>query len=135
MKARLILCDFAEEHNGKLYLMGGGWGRIQAGPPIQVALALILNLNREELDQPHKLAVSLVKESGDPALDAASQPIRIEGTFESGPKPSKDSGTVFNAPVAIKVPPLALGLGRYRWELRVDDDLRDVAEFDAMETV
>ncbi len=36
----LVVCDFAEVINGKLYLQGAGWSRIVANQPMVLAVAL-----------------------------------------------------------------------------------------------
>jgi hypothetical protein len=38
MEASLILCDYADAVNGKLYLSGGGWTTLVADQPASVAL-------------------------------------------------------------------------------------------------
>jgi hypothetical protein len=135
LKGQIILSDFAEEHDGKLYVMGGGWNRISARAPANMSLAILLYLDRSELNQSHKMAVALLKGTGDQVLDTSSQPFRIEGQIQLGPRPEIDpaEASIFTAPIGIRVPTQKLEVGHYVWELRVEDQLLDTATFDAIE--
>ena len=42
MDVTLLLCDFAEAVNGKLYVMGGGWNVLFApGQPVTMSVAAV----------------------------------------------------------------------------------------------
>jgi hypothetical protein len=65
----MLLCDAAEEANGKLYILGAGWTHVlRPDQPINMALAIVLHVPWELADQRHGLEVSLLKEDGQPAL-------------------------------------------------------------------
>lgn len=135
MKGQLILADRAEERAGKLDVQGGGWNQVVANTHVNMALGIILGLGRDEVDQPQKVTLGLLKEDGEPVLDASSQPFTIEGSMNIGAKDdaSSDEVALFNAVIGIRVPPHKLPVGRYEWELSVEGELLDSAPFNSIE--
>lgn len=135
MKGRLILSDYAEEHGGKLYIMGAGWSRIQAGIPTAMGLGIIIMIDWDEIHTALKIRARLLTSSGEPVLDSSSQPLAIEGTIEAGPKPGTEKGAPLNASVAVRIVTMPLSPGRYMWELSGEPGVLDQVEFEAIEGV
>jgi hypothetical protein len=129
----IFLCDYAETIGGKLYIMGGGWSRLtQRIPGLDMSVAGKLLVSWVEANRPHRLRVSLLTGDGDPVLAADETPIRLEGNLEVGRPPRLPEGTELDFPLALRFDDLSLKLGRYRWELHVDDTPIADATFDVI---
>lgn len=68
MKTTLLLCDDAEVHNGRLYLMGGGLTWIWANFPTPMGVAGLFDLEPSELGREIQVSIRIFKEDGSPAL-------------------------------------------------------------------
>src|SRR5690349_10370980 len=56
----MLLCDFAQEVGGKLYIVGGGWSKVfDIGQPMNMALAIKLWVPWNAANQPTQLAIEL----------------------------------------------------------------------------
>lgn len=118
----MLLCDAAEETNGKLYILGGGWTHLlKANIPTNMALAIVVHVPWDEAGKQHKLEVSLLKEDGEPVL-LNGNPIKVEGAFEVGRPTGVKPGRELVAPVAIQFSGLVLAPGEYTWELLVNGE-------------
>jgi len=61
----MLLCDYAEELGGKLYIMGAGWSQLRTPyQPSNMALAIKLSVPWTQANEPHNLAIRLVTEDG-----------------------------------------------------------------------
>jgi hypothetical protein len=125
-----MLCDFAQEVGGKLYVLGGGFSRCYSwGQPVNMCLAIKLELPWHSANTKIKFAVSLVTEDGKPVPNPMGVPIAAEGQLEAGRPPGLAPGTALDAALAIPMFGLQLSHGGYRWELSVDDELIQWAPF------
>lgn len=68
MNATLLLCDNAEVHNGRLYLMGGGLTWIYANFPTPMSVAGLFDLEPSELGQTVQISIRIFKDDGTPAI-------------------------------------------------------------------
>jgi hypothetical protein len=134
MKTTLLLCDYAQEVGGKLYVLGGGWS-IYRGSPVTMALAVKIAVPWDGANVPHQFSARLVTEDGvDPALpgpEGSTVPTRIEfqGQFEAGRPPGVVPGSDLDAPWVVNIAGLHLPGGRYEWQLHIDDELADRVVF------
>lgn len=133
MEATMLLCDYAEQVNGKLYIMGGGWSLAAAGRPISIALAIRLAIPWDRTNMPHEVRISLVTEDGQPFEDNEGNPLVMDGKVEVGRPAGLVPGTPIDAPLAIRVPQIVLPPGGYRWELRISDEKVGEVTFRAVE--
>lgn len=81
-----ILCDFAEVRDNLLFVVGGGITRLfrpEWPGPMNVSLALMVELERNDRERPHELDVQIIDEDGNPVA-------RIQGAFQQGPGPDTD---------------------------------------------
>ncbi len=124
-----MLCDYAEEVNGKLYIMGGGWTTIQADTPAPLALAVLLTVPWNAANQKHTLNLSMLTEDGEPFLPDGVQTTRPEGApegalmggdFEVGRPPGAVHGQDFPVPIGVRLGPLVFPQGGYKFEFTVD---------------
>jgi hypothetical protein len=129
---KLLLCDAAQVQGGKLFILGGGWARVIAIGPLTMALAIYLRIPWHAANQPKRLSVDLVDADGHPIPDPDGQPIRAEGGIEVGRPPGLRAGTSLDSCIAITINQLALGVGVYRWELHLDEELLDDAVFEVL---
>lgn len=123
MKLTLLLADWAEVLNGKLYVMGGGW--TETGPaPSPSALAAIVEIDWDETNEEHELKFELVDADNQPVmipLPTGLQPVRVEAKFNVGRPPQAKRGSSFNMPFAVNIGPLPLQPGKvYVWRGHID---------------
>ncbi len=119
----MLLCDSAQVAEGKLYILGGGWSL--TGPdPTPSALALKLEVDWHEADQPHHWELFLEDADGHPVTvpgPEGAQPVEVRGDFQVGRPPGIPQGSPVDLPLAVNVGPLPLAPGtRYSWRLVVD---------------
>lgn len=124
MKLTLLLADWAEVLNGKLYVMGGGW--TETGPaPSPSALAAIIEVDWNETNIEHTLKFALMDADNRPVMiptPTGEQPTEIEAKFNVGRPPEAKRGSSFNVPLAMNIGPLPLQPGRvYVWRCSIDD--------------
>ncbi len=128
MKITLLLADFAQVVNGKLYIMGGGWS--VTGPnPVPSAIAIKLEVPWDEANKPHKLKLVLVDADGRPVIvrtPAGDKPLELGGDFEVGRPPGVPPGVSLDIMLAYNIAPLPLQPnGRYVWRVFIDEDSKD----------
>jgi hypothetical protein len=124
MFATVLLCDFAEEVGGKLYIMGGGWSRLKRPRvPTTMCLAVKLSIPWEEAEATHKLKADLVTSDNETVM-VGDNPVRVIGEL----RPSRDPSDVDNAipadvNLALRFDAVILEPGRYEWRFEVDDQV------------
>jgi hypothetical protein len=116
----LMLCDFAEAVNGKLYVMGGGWNVLYApGEPVTMAVAAIVAVPWDQTNRPHELALELLTQDGVP-VDVEGEGLSVTGEFELGRPPGIKPGSSLNAPFVWTFAGLVLEAGGYEWKLSLN---------------
>lgn len=129
----MLLCDFAQEVGGKLYIVGGGWSKLfDIGQPMNMALAIKLWVPWNAANQPTQLAIELRTEDGEPALNDKGEPIKVLGQFEVGRPPGLKPGSALDSAIAVPVFGLRLKAGGYRWELSIQDELISTYAFEVV---
>jgi hypothetical protein len=128
MKVTLLLADFAQAVNGKLYIMGGGWSII--GPePTPMAIAIKIEVPWNQTNQKHNVKLELLDADYHEVLvqtPAGNAPLVIGGDFEVGRPPGLIQGTPIDVPYAFNIAPLPLEPGkRYIWKLTIDGDAKE----------
>ena len=125
LSGSLLLCDFAEALNGKLYVMGGGWTRLTlAVPPGQepkadMSLGVTVEVPWNRTNESLRLKLRLVTEDGKPCLDADNKPVSVDGEFEVGRPPGIRRGIPQIIVLAVRVTDVILVAGGYTWILEV----------------
>ena len=121
----MMLADAAQEVNGKLYVLGGGWSVTGPGVP-PMALALKLDVPWSAANQQHGFLLVLVDADGHPVqVGADDSDVRVEGTFEVGRPAGVPAGTDIDVPLAVAIGPLPLAAGRYAWQLWIDGETNE----------
>lgn len=116
-----MIADFAEAINGKLYIQGGGWDRIAANQPANLAVAVLLFIAWDETNTQHKITIRLLTEDGDP-VEIEGRPVAVEAGVEVGRPPGAVKGQDLTAPLAMRLNGLPLSPGRYRFVVERDLD-------------
>jgi hypothetical protein len=126
MKVTMVLADWAEAINGKLYIMGGGWS-ITGPDPLPSALAIKIEVPWDETNRPHTLRLGLIDDDGQPVVIAGGEkPFEITGRFELGRPSGLPPGTPMDTVLAVSLAPMPLERGkRYIWRLWIDDESND----------
>jgi hypothetical protein len=107
LDATLLLCDHAEAVGGKLYINGGGWNvLLRPGVPVNISLAILIEVPWDEANTEHRLRTYLLTEDGQPVSAPHGEPLEVDGGFEVG-----------------RPPGVTLEPGGYEWRLEVDDAL------------
>ena len=125
--ATMLLCDYAQAVNGKLYITGGGWsmlGKVQ--PRARMSLAVKLAVPWSRANEQLQIEAVLITDQGDDVVqsnDEGEQPVRAEGAVELGRPPGLRHGTPLDASFVLDFEGLDLEPGGYVWELRVDEAL------------
>jgi hypothetical protein len=119
MDVTLLLCDFAEAVNGKLYVMGGGWNILFApGQPVTMSVAAVLAVPWDRTNQSHELTLELLTDDGQ-AVEIEGQTVAVTGEFELGRPPGIKPGSSQNAPFVWTFAGLVLDAGGYEWKLTI----------------
>jgi hypothetical protein len=135
----MLLCDHAEEINGKLYIMGGGWSKVLTpNTPFNMALAIKISVPWMEANRLHNLTIRLLTEQfeqvkmGGEGQDEG-QDIQLAGKVEVGRPPGMRPGSYLDAPIAASFQQLVLSPGIYLWELAVNDRVLKRVPFDVVQ--
>ncbi|MCX5794503.1 MAG: hypothetical protein NTY77_03285 [Elusimicrobia bacterium] len=128
MKVTMLLADFAQAVNGKLYIMGGGWSL--TGPvPNPSAIAIKIEVPWNETNRKHALKLELVDSDYHPvmvATPAGNAPLAITADFEVGRPAGMIQGTPIDVPIAFNLAPIPLEPGkRFVWKLSIDGKAED----------
>jgi hypothetical protein len=129
VKASLLLCDWAEVVQGKLFAQGMGWSIVVADEPIQMAIAVLIRVPYDQTNKNHKAEVRMRTEDGAPYPDEGGM---FQFEFEIGRPPGMKVGQEQNLPFAAKLAGIAFPTGGYLFEIEVDNVLLDTAPFTAV---
>lgn len=119
----MLLCDYAEAINGKLYIMGGGWTICPSGHR-NMAIAIRVLVPWSETNIRHKLSLMLQDDGGN-VIELGDPPQKVlhEGSFEVGRPPGVPAGTELDFTAVMGFLGLPLESGKkYRWQLEIDDE-------------
>jgi len=123
MEATVVLCDFAEAINGKLYVMGGGWNTLFApGQPVNIALAIIVSVPWDRTNQRHELKIELLDSDGEQVV-LGDDPLVIISELALGRPPGVKPGTSLSTPVTSSLNGLVLDPGLYEFKISVNDEV------------
>lgn len=129
----MLLCDFAEAVNGKLYIMGGGWTTVlRPNFPTNMTLAVKLDIPWDQTNRKHTFRASLLSEDFQPVPNDQGEPIEATGEFEVGRPPGTRPGSSLTMPFAIPFGAIPLSPGAYRWQLSAGEDVLTYTEFEVL---
>ena len=123
MRVTMLLADAAQEVNGKLYVLGGGWS--VTGPDVPpMALAIKLDVPWSAANQ----AARVRARAGRHRRPPGRRPGRRRGragrghASRSGRPGGVPAGSDIDFAFAVSVPPFPLAAGRYAWQLLIDGE-------------
>ncbi len=124
----MLLADFAQVLEGKLYIMGGGWSLTGPQPSLS-AIAVKIEVPWNEANRKHNLKLDLLDSDYHAVVvptPVGNSPVVISGDFEVGRPAGLKAGTPIDVPVAFPIGPLPLKAGeRFVWKLTIDGDTND----------
>ena len=127
----LMLADWAETINGKLYIQGGGWDRKILNPDqsADFAIAASVLIPWNLTSQQHEFAITIESEDGTPAAPA------LTGSFTVGRPPHALPGQRFRSPLAVRIGLRLPGLGAYQVVMRLNSDITRSVAFYVVEAL
>ncbi len=129
MEVIILLCDYAESINGKLYIVGGGWTQYRGPDPLNFAVAVSLSVPWTQTNQKHRFTLDLLHEDGGNVTNPAGQPIKIEGEFEVGRPAGAVPGEAMTNTLAFRFQNFDLPSGGYRFAMFIDGTEMGAARF------
>ena len=124
----VLLCDYAEAVQGKLYIAGGGWSELRGSGPADVSLAVKMALPWTDADRVVPLNATLLTEDGH-GVEAGGQAVRFDAEVQASRPPDLLPGTPLDVAVAIRFGNLLLPPGGYRFDVSVDGVLSATVPF------
>jgi hypothetical protein len=116
----MLLCDYAEALNGKLYISGGGWHQISAFQGVTCYVALMIGIPWGATNQRHRMRLTLCTEDGENVHGPTGEDIEVSGEFEVGRPPGVRAGTNLYNTMALGFQGLPLETGRYCFVFEID---------------
>lgn len=130
----MLLCDYAEELGGKLYVMGGGWSRnYTPNQPSNMSLAIKLSVPWNEANRPYDLNVRLVDENHEAVPNPEGEAIGLMGKVEVGRPPGIKPGSNLDLALALRFDGLILSPGTYVWEFLIGNNVLESTVFDVID--
>lgn len=125
LRLTLLLADFAQVAEGKLFVSGAGWTFVKPGVA-PMAIALLAEVPWDRANHSYTFEIRLYDEDDRPAVTPDGNQVVISGNLEAGRPPGHPKGAPLTVPLAINVPPLPLAPGRrFEWRVFVDGETRD----------
>jgi hypothetical protein len=125
VRISLFLADYAQadQSSGKVTAVGLGWTTCPTPLP-QFSVVIILDIEWDETNAPHRLTCELLTADGQPVMvpgPMGSQPMAFAANAEAGRPPGAIHGTAARLPLTVTVGPgTALEPGRYEWRVSVE---------------
>ena len=127
MRATMMLADYAQIADGKLFISGGGWSTCGPGPT-PCAVVAIFHVPWQETDEKVSFALRLIDEDGRAVMQPGSTdglPVQVNGHFEARRQPGMTPGTDINVPMSFNIMLHLTPNRRYSWVLDVDGQADD----------
>ena len=121
-----LLCDYASVREGLLNILGGGVNRLwraELPAPLNLSMALMVDLHPQEVGGPHDLQVAVQDDDG-------RRIIELQGNFQAGQNPDAVIGEHALVPFGIDLRPGQVeGYGGYSVEIMIDGEHRHSLPF------
>lgn len=119
----MLLCDAAQNADGKLYILGAGWSQLLANNPTNMALAIKLLIPWNQANELVTIRASLLDADAQ-VVDFGMGPLRVEGGLEVGRPPGVKRGSPLDTSLVLDFPGVRLMPGSYVWELEINGDVK-----------
>jgi hypothetical protein len=120
IRVSLMICDWAESLNGKLYVHGGGWTRIIAGAPVPMAIAGLIHVPYSHTNEARSVTVRVLTEDGEGFPEGNN--IEFTLPFEVGRPPGMKKGEESALAFAVRIPQIIFNPGGYQVEAQIDGE-------------
>lgn len=125
----MILSDAAQVAEGKLYVLGGGWSHnFTPNAPMPMALGVIIAIPWNRANERHVIEAVLLAADGQPVEIEGNQ-VMADGELEVGRPPGIRPGSQLNTAIPFDFSGVALDIGDYIWELRINGNMEARAPF------
>jgi hypothetical protein len=114
----LLLADGAQVQGGKLYVLGGGWDRVQFPEypqTLPIGLAFGVRVPWNQTNRPHTFTIQGL------SSDADTELFRLQGEFEVGRPPGIPRGMAQLFQAALQIPLHVPGPGQYYIQATIDE--------------
>lgn len=118
----MLLSDFAEVVNGKLYIQGAGFTLVAAARPVNIAVSVLVHVDWNETNTHHNLKIELVDSDNHPVMQGDMGVVHMEGQFETGRPQGSRPGTEFAVPIAVTFGGVNLPPGRYAVQVALNGE-------------
>ncbi len=135
MKTQVILCDWAEAINGKLYIMGGGWSRMITAVPFNLGIAIIIKIPWNETNKKHDLEFTVLDGDGKTVFiqgPTGPTPIQVKGQFGTGRPMGIKPGSDLDATLAFRIGPIIIPPNDYVCELKINGSVAETVPFEGL---
>jgi hypothetical protein len=125
----IILADYAEVINGKVYMTGGGWNNLtlqQLPAEHAFGVAVAFSIPWEACNERHPIKILIVGPDGE-------QLANVEGEVEVGRPPGILVGSAQRVPLAFNARAEFAALGTFVIKTYVHDELSKEARFNVLE--
>jgi len=126
MKIYMLLADAAQQVNGKLFILGGGWDITSTHIP-SMSVAIKVEIPWTSTNKKLDWSLKLVNEYGNFIRDEAGNFIGTVGEVEVGRPPGHQEGAPISFPMAININSLTLQPGRYEWHFTFAEGFETVS--------
>jgi hypothetical protein len=111
INATLMLCDFAQVAEGKLFIAGGGWSYTNR---LHGYVACLLRIPWVDLQRSIAGSLTLVDEAGSEVIGPSEEVVRSGFDLKVAANAKADRTIPLDAPMAIPLPIVDLPMGRYK---------------------
>jgi len=122
MRTTMMLADYAQIADGKLFISGGGWSTCGPGPT-PCAVVALFHVPWQETDEKISFTLRLIDEDGRGVTQPGAtdgMPVQVNGAFEARRQPGMTPGAEINVPMAFNIVLHLPPGGRYSWVLDAD---------------
>lgn len=120
MDVTTILCDAVQVADGKLYVLGGGWTHnFTPNTPMQMGLGVVIAVPWNRTNEKHVIEAVLVTADGQ-QVEVDGNLVMAGGELEVGRPPGIRAGSQLNTALPFNFNGLALDIGDYVLELRIN---------------
>src|ERR1700722_14277734 len=110
MDAIVLVADWAEAINGKLYIQGGGWTRVALPPQggLSCSLAIRFLIGWDETNRKHDVVIRLVDEDRRTYQPTGGPPVEVKSQIEVGRPAGILEGADLDGVLAVRLQGLPL---------------------------
>jgi hypothetical protein len=118
----MILADYAQVADGKLFISGAGWSTCGSGA-VPSSVAVIFHVPWQETNKRTDFSLRLIDEDGRSVVQPGAtdnMPVQVNGHFEARRAPDMAPGSEMNVPMSFNIVLTLEPSMRYSWVLEVD---------------